>query len=455
MKYDYVGVVGFFIVISIWSFVLTSIISRLISSDNVIVNRDIDLVAPTLVIFGINLVYLCLSIFMYIFYLVKYDQVKDRHVKMLARKVLLFNNNCDLCSIIIPAHNEESVIRKAVLGCLQQTYSNIEVIVVCHNSTDRTFEEAQVQDPRVNLLDLRTIEAGKSIALNYGVEHSRGKYILVLDADHELNKDFIEKARPGFDESCAAVQGSVHPINRNYNFVTKMLSLEDDLWSDPIMTIRTLLGRRCPLLGSGFMIKKHVLIEVGGFGKSLVEDYELSFRLYRKKYRIQFVPLCIVSGEHPPTLQIMLRQRARWAKGFIDLLSQRIAEPTDLLGNLYWIAPIGSMSGTIMLSLVAYAWIFNALFGYLPYAFSYTYMHMVYLHAWILIMVLTLTSHILVLIKRHGRQGFRYALYLIPYITFSQYAVVVLFKAFFVRSWSTTKTTHGFIAPKSDTTIVR
>jgi len=438
MNYDLVGVIGLFIVISIWAYVLFSTIDRIIFSDNILVNTDIDLVVPTLVIFGINLVYLGLSIFVYVLYLVKYDRVRDHHLKMLGRKVRLFNNNYDLCSMIIPAHNEESVIRAAVLSCLEQSYRNIEVVVVSHNSSDRTFEEAQVQDPRVKVLDLRTKEAGKSIALNYGVEHSTGKYILVLDADHELNKDFIEKALPGFEEPYAAVQGRVYPINRTYNFVTKMLSLEDDLWSDPIMTARTLLGRRCPLLGTGFIIKKRVLMEVGGFGKSLVDDYELSFRLYRKKYRIQFLPLCIVSGEHPPTLQVMLRQRARWAKGFIDLLNQRIAEGTDILGHLYWIAPIGAMAGVIMLSLVAYASIFNAIFGYLPYAFSY-----IPLRAWILITALTLILDMLVLVKRHGRQGFRYALYLIPYIAFSQYAVVVLFKAFFVRSWGTTKTKHG------------
>jgi cellulose synthase/poly-beta-1,6-N-acetylglucosamine synthase-like glycosyltransferase len=74
----------------------------------------------------------------------------------------------------------------------------------------------------IPVLDLRTKEEGKSIALNYGVEHSTGKYILVLDADHELNKDFIEKALPGSEEPYAAVQGRVYPINSNYNFVTKM-----------------------------------------------------------------------------------------------------------------------------------------------------------------------------------------------------------------------------------------
>ncbi|MGC2574038.1 MAG: hypothetical protein WA364_21195, partial [Candidatus Nitrosopolaris sp.] len=115
MNYDFVGVIGLFIVISIWAYVLFSTIDRIISYDNILVNTDIDLVVPTLVIFGINLVYLGLSIFVYVLYLVKYDRVRDHHLKMLGRKVRLFNNNYDLCSMIIPAHNEESVIRAAVL----------------------------------------------------------------------------------------------------------------------------------------------------------------------------------------------------------------------------------------------------------------------------------------------------------------------------------------------------
>jgi hypothetical protein len=102
----------------------------------------------------------------------------------------------------------------------------------------------------------------------------------------------------------------------------------------------------------------------------LVEDYELSFRLYRKKYRILFVPLSIVHDEHPPTLQLMIRQRARWAKGFIDLLNQRIAEPTDILGHIYGIYPIVTLSGAMMLAMVSYVSIYNLVFGYLPFAFS-------------------------------------------------------------------------------------
>ncbi len=69
--------------------------------------------------------------------------------------------------------------------------------MVCHNCSDKTYEQAQIDtDYRVRALDFRTEEAGKGIALNYGVKMSRGEYIMILDADGLLSDDFIEKALP-------------------------------------------------------------------------------------------------------------------------------------------------------------------------------------------------------------------------------------------------------------------
>ena len=107
-------------------------------------------------------------------------------------------------------------------GCLEQTYKNIEVIVICHNCTDRTFQEAQVKNPRVHAFDFRTKAAGKGIALNFGVENAKGKYLLVLDADGLLSRDFIEKAIPIFDNGYAAVQGRYIPSNRDYKLYYKV-----------------------------------------------------------------------------------------------------------------------------------------------------------------------------------------------------------------------------------------
>ncbi len=445
MKFDKLWIILFFSIMALWLCVLTTILS--LSNTNVLVDREVDLSLPTLVALGINILYLFTSVFVFGVFLVGFRKVQ-RYQTKIKNTNLSYMKEEDLCSIIIPARNEESVIRRTILACLQQRYKNIEVLVICHNSTDGTFEQAQVEDKRVRAFNLNTKTTGKSIALNYGVENARGKYIIVIDADGIISKDFIENALPLFDEPYVAVQGRCVPSNRNYNFVTKMLSLEDDLWFAPFCTTRVIFGKRCPLAGTGFIIRKDILIKVGMFSNNLVDDYELTYRLLRKKYSIAYAPLSVIYDEKPPTIELMLRQRARWAKGFLSLINKRIATSNDILGNIYWLGPIGILSGMIMFLVTAYASIYNLLFGYIPYTFSY-----LPLNLWYLFTITIISLYILVIIKQHGRKGIKYLAYIPPYLIFSQYVLVITIRGFFVKSWGTTKTTHGFMVKKEKKTV--
>jgi cellulose synthase/poly-beta-1,6-N-acetylglucosamine synthase-like glycosyltransferase len=361
-------------------------------------------------------------------------------VKELSITARSLSQSNKVCSIIIPSKNEESVIKRTISKCLNQTHKDVEVVVVCHNCTDFTFEEAkQVADPRVKVFDFKTKESGKGIALNFGLKQATGEFILILDGDGILSHDFIEQALPLFDDGYAAVQGRYMPSNRDYSILTKLLSIEGDLWSTPYMTMRSFLDKRCGLGGTGYIVRKSILMEEGMFANHLVDDYELTFRLLRKKHRIAFAPLCIDYDEKPPTLEIMLRQRARWARGFISLLSKRVAEPTDLIGNIHWLSPIAAISGLIMLLIPAYASIHYFLYEYYPYTYSY-----MPLNVWFALTGMIYGLQSMVLYKQYGIKGLKYALYLPLYNAFSHYWFVTFSKAFFVKSWANTKTTHGF-----------
>jgi len=351
-----------------------------------------------------------------------------------------FRNQTEMCTIVIPARNEESVIKRTVLNCLQQTYKNIEIIVVAHNCNDRTFDEAKVEDPRVRVFELQTKESGKGIALNYGVERSKGNYILVLDSDGLLTHDFLENALPLFDENYAAVQGRYIASNRNFNFVTKMLALEGDLWSTAFMTVRSHLGRRCPLGGTGYIVRKDILAKVGMFANHLVDDYELTFRLLRNGYRIVYAPLSVNYDEKPPTLEFMFRQRARWGRGFMDLLGTKLAEGSDIIGHIYWLNPISAICGLVMLMIPAYAALHYLILDYYP--FTYTYIP---LTAWLALTGALFALQALVLVREYGRRGFVYAAQIPALTPFSHYWFVSFMKAFTVKSWANTKTTHGFM----------
>jgi poly-beta-1,6-N-acetyl-D-glucosamine synthase len=440
---DKAWIAFFFIVIALWGLVLMSTIYPWIYGIEILVNAEVDLTYFTLPILGFNLIYVFMLIMIFVLYLTAYGKVRNYQLKMKKNISEKFSKQKELCSIVIPARNEESVIKRTVLDCLQQTYHNIEVIVVCHNCTDRTYDEAKVNDPRVKVYDLQTKEAGKGIALNFGVEKSSGNYVMVLDSDGLLTHDFIENALPLFDGNYCAVQGRYVPSNRNFNFVTRMLGLEGDLWSTPYMTIRTYLGHRCPLGGTGYIIRKDILIKVGMFANHLVDDYELSFRLLRKGYRIAFAPLSINYDEKPPTLDFMLRQRARWAKGFIDLLGYRIADRSDIIGHIFWLNPIAAVTGFIMLMVPAFAALHYLIYDYYPYTYAY-----IPLTTWLMVIGALFTLQATVLVKEYGWRGFVYAVQIPLFLPFSHYWFVSFIRAFTVKSWASTKTTHGFMKEK-------
>ena len=433
----------FFVVIALWALVLTASIYPRIYGIEILVDSEFDLTYFTLPILGFNLIYVVVLIVMFGVYLAAYGRVTKHQLKMKEGVSERFRNQTELCSIIIPARNEESVIKRTVLECLKQTYQKIEVIVVCHNCSDKTYEEANVNDPRVKAFDLRTKEAGKGIALNFGVENSRGNFIMVLDSDGLLTRDFIEKALPLFDENYSAVQGRYIPSNRSFNLVTRMLALEGDLWSTPFMTLRTCIGRRCPLGGTGYIVRKDILAKVGMFANHLVDDYELTARLLKKGYKIAFAPLSINYDEKPPTLDFMLRQRARWAKGFIDLLGTRAGDRSDIIGHIFWLNPVAAVTGIVMLMIPAIAAIHYLIYDYYPYTYAY-----MPLSIWFVLTGLLFVLQGAVLIKEYGWRGFGYAAQIPLFLPFSHYWFVSFIRAFTIKSWASTKTAHGFMKQK-------
>jgi len=345
-----------------------------------------------------------------------------------------------LVSILIPAKNEQDVIQKTIKGCLAQSYKNFEVIILCHNCTDQTYQNSQSTDKRIRPIELRTEESGKGIALNHGVEISKGEYVMILDADGILNRDFIKNALPLFDEGYAAVQAKICSSNPDYNIQTKMLSLEGDMFSTPFMAVRHMLDKRTPLGGTGSIIKKDALETVGGFSNALIEDFELSFRFYRHKFRIGFASLSEVYDEKPGDLALMFRQRSRWVKGHFDLLHQRIPEKTDIIGNIYWLSPIFMLAGFFSILVTSSAILYYILFAEFPYKFTF-----VPIQLWFIVTTTSYFLQFVILLRQMGIKKIKHAAHIFLLSGFAHYWYVCLVKSFFVKSWDSTKTTHGFI----------
>lgn len=97
-----------------------------------------------------------------------------------------------LVSIIIPCYNSEYYLIDALKSIRNQSYKNIEVIVIDDGSTDKTNEiinKFKIQDSRIKSFYQK--KQGVSAARNLGIKKSRGNFITFLDSDDLYEKDKI------------------------------------------------------------------------------------------------------------------------------------------------------------------------------------------------------------------------------------------------------------------------
>ncbi len=104
-----------------------------------------------------------------------------------------------MASIIVNNYNYECFLQEAIDSVLNQTYSNIEVIVVDDGSTDNSREIIASYGDRIT--PLLKENGGQTSAFNTGFRSSHGQVVLFVDADDKLYSNTVEKVMSLFDES--------------------------------------------------------------------------------------------------------------------------------------------------------------------------------------------------------------------------------------------------------------
>ena len=104
-------------------------------------------------------------------------------------------NNNPLVSVIVPCFNQGKYVKEAMLSVKNQTYANIECVIVNDGSTDNSLDEIISfcqTDNRFVYYD--KVNEGVAIARNYAISHSHGEFILPLDADDKIAPEYIQEA---------------------------------------------------------------------------------------------------------------------------------------------------------------------------------------------------------------------------------------------------------------------
>ena len=109
-------------------------------------------------------------------------------------------SNEPLISVIIPVYKVEKYLNKCVDSVLNQTYKNLEIILVDDGSPDKCPEicdEYAKKDDRIKIIHKQN--GGLSDARNVGIEKSTGEYITFIDSDDYVDSNYIEQLYKLFD----------------------------------------------------------------------------------------------------------------------------------------------------------------------------------------------------------------------------------------------------------------
>ena len=266
------------------------------------------------------LIWLCSFMFLYAVYM----QIAFKHQKRkLKKKPPEINTEYKpLVSILLPSHNEESVIAATVENVLQLDYPNFEVIVIDDRSEDNTasvIKELEKKYDKVTaMIRDKSAFPGKSAVLNDAMNIAKGEAILVFDSDARVNKDFLSRLIPALEpDDVGAVQARKVIINADDNFLTRCQNNEYAM-DTHFQVGRDAVKGAVELRGNGELLKRKALVDIGGWNNyTITDDLDMSTRMQIKGWDVRFCHDVKVYEEGITSFQPLLRQRRRWIEGSI------------------------------------------------------------------------------------------------------------------------------------------
>lgn len=170
-------------------------------------------------------------------------------------------------SVIVPTYNSSKFLEECLESIKNQTYQNIEIIVVDNNSTDDTKEIARKYTDKV-------FNKGpeRSAQRNFGVSESLGEYVAIIDSDMQLSPQVIEECVRKMNEDTKAVGVVIPEESFGEGFWAQCKKLERSFY----VGVEWMEAAR--------FFRKNAYVQAGGYDKDMVsgEDWDLSQRIEKQ-----------------------------------------------------------------------------------------------------------------------------------------------------------------------------
>jgi cellulose synthase/poly-beta-1,6-N-acetylglucosamine synthase-like glycosyltransferase len=226
-------------------------------------------------------------------------------------------------AIMIPAHNEESVIAATLESLRAQLAPGDLMLVVADNCSDSTADVARKHGAHVAERH-DTTKRGKGFALAYGLETLKSMVadvVIVIDADCIVSPNSIQSLKAEVIRTNRPVQGFSWmraPKGHEKRFAVAEFAWRVKNRLRPAGLAS--LGLPCQLMGTGMAFPRDLAEPKNFSSGNIVEDLELGVRMARGGRAPVYFPAAIIASEFPISEEGEISQRRRWEGGSFSML---------------------------------------------------------------------------------------------------------------------------------------
>jgi poly-beta-1,6-N-acetyl-D-glucosamine synthase len=229
-------------------------------------------------------------------------------------------------TILVAAWNEGEAIVRTLERIADLSYEGaVEVIVADNNSTDDTADFADAAAKRLGLHYRRVFEPnqGKHHALNAALATVTTPLVATVDADTHLQRESLTRlivrlASTPQDQHVSACAASLIAENPLASYVTRMQQWDYRLGINGVKRMQAAYNTALVAQGAFSSYRTSDLRAVGGWPDAIGEDIVLTWAMLGSRGIVQYEPLAVGFTVVPETLDRLLSQRSRWARGMLE-----------------------------------------------------------------------------------------------------------------------------------------
>ena len=271
----------------------------------------------------------------------------DKSTELIKREIRkLKDNELPFYTILVPVYKEKEVINQLLRGLSKLDYpkERMEILVLLEEDDKETIESVKETLKNPSLKEYNFIPIivpnyqpkTKPKACNYGLIFSRGKYLVIYDAEDIPEPNQLKMAVAAFktfSDKYICFQAHLNYYNTYQNFLTRMFTLEYSYWFDYMLPGLSKFNLPIPLGGTSNHFRTDKLIELGGWDPyNTTEDADLGMRAYLNGYKIGVIDSTTYE-EANSKIGNWIRQRSRWIKGYMQTWLVYMREPIKLIKN--------------------------------------------------------------------------------------------------------------------------